>query len=203
MQVDTIDLGGGWNAEIHADEDGSYCNPRDNDCNVSTLALPGHTRYELGDDDARERYAHCESLEELAAALRDDGYTTLVPVYLLDHSGLALRCGPFHEDAGGWDSGIVGFGAMRDVDTRELAPGYTAEEAIVAEVNEYGKWLAGEVYGYIVRDPQGESPDSCWGFIGWEYVEQEARAQGAWHKNAREAEHRAEWVAAGNLDCTD
>ncbi|CAB5237911.1 hypothetical protein UFOVP142_2 [uncultured Caudovirales phage] len=41
-----------------------------------------------------------------------------------------------------------------------------AVAALKAEVEEYGQWASGNVYGYIVKDEEGEEVDSCWGFYG-------------------------------------
>ena len=45
------------------------------------------------------------------------------------------------------------------------------------EVEEYGLFLQGEVYGYRIFDPAGEEIDSCWGFYGLEYITQEVRRE--------------------------
>lgn len=75
-------------------------------------------------------------------------------------------------------------------------PAGMAAENIKNEVNEYNAWARGECYGYVVQklttwakvdpEPEGDSDretrdewedtdESCWGFIGYEYAEQEAR----------------------------
>lgn len=48
-------------------------------------------------------------------------------------------------------------------------------EGMEAEIDEYSKWANGECYGYGITDRNGEHVDSCWGFIGNIYAEQEAR----------------------------
>ena len=50
-----------------------------------------------------------------------------------------------------------------------------ATNLLKAEVSELGSWCSGNVYGYIVEDEAGEVVDSCWGFYGLDYCEQEAR----------------------------
>lgn len=60
---------------------------------------------------------------------------------------------------------------------------------IEADVNEYNEWASGECYGYVVQERvtyfnpiHGErrmwedTDESCWGFIGYEFAESEARA---------------------------
>lgn len=51
------------------------------------------------------------------------------------------------------------------------------DKAIEAEIDEYNKWLAGEVYFYRIyatRDSEDEL-DSCYGFIGLEWATEAAR----------------------------
>ena len=41
----------------------------------------------------------------------------------------------------------------------------TALKALAVELEEYGQYLRGEVYGYII-EPDSDDEDSCWGFYG-------------------------------------
>ena len=77
--------------------------------------------------------------------------------------------------------------------------GNTPAEAIAAEIQEYQAWGEGDVYGLIVEraihwkradDPDSddsmttwEEVASCWGLIGREYAEEEARQQLDTYKN--------------------
>lgn len=48
-----------------------------------------------------------------------------------------------------------------------------------ASIKLYGYWAWGDVYGYVVRTPDGERDDSCWGYYGKsddEYMLSEARS---------------------------
>jgi hypothetical protein len=50
-----------------------------------------------------------------------------------------------------------------------------ARKHMEAEVKEYSKWMAGEVYGYVIKDINGKETDSRRGFIGdIKYVRKEA-----------------------------
>jgi len=49
-----------------------------------------------------------------------------------------------------------------------------AENVLLAEVEEYNKYLQGDVWGYVV-DPDGEN-ESCWGMYGYDYCMAEAKA---------------------------
>lgn len=50
-----------------------------------------------------------------------------------------------------------------------------ARECMIAELDEYSAWRNGEVYGYVIKDDEGNELDSCWGFYGWEYCEEAAK----------------------------
>lgn len=172
---------------IIQDEDGSYANPREH-TNVGTF-VHWHRRYELGDeqmsgqlDEAMSRgYQKGGMAGGLAMLTR---YLTLMvgakvvlPVSLLDHSGLTVWVGggPHWSDTAGWDSGTVG--VIYDTpESREETgvPDDKIEEQLRVEIAEYDKWLRGEVYGYIVGDENLDVTDSCWGFIGLDVVQEAA-----------------------------
>ena len=68
--------------------------------------------------------------------------------------------------------------AVVDVDTLKkeyIAFGYTmrkakywARKCAEGEISEWKAWAEGEVYGYVVKDEDGNHVDSCWGFYGEE-----------------------------------
>lgn len=78
---------------------------------------------------------------------------------------------------------------------------YPARDVIELEVQEHNRWADGEVYGYTVqqlvtwstdadledRDAWEDTEDSCWGFIGYEYAEEQAREALAGHKVSTDA----------------
>ena len=91
------------------------------------------------------------------------------PIYLLDHSSLHVSLGSFGDP---WDSGV---GAVAVI-TRKTAEEYwpklkgddkalkeRAYKALEAEVEEFEKYLNGDVYGFVIETQDGEG-DSCWGF---------------------------------------
>jgi hypothetical protein len=177
----------GYTVKIMQDPDPSHADPRDAD-NLGLMVAEGHRRYTLGDrpfsSSIPEWDAAVAIIEEFApdgAAIMERltarfGATVVLPLYLLDHSGLAMRTGPFREDPGSWDSGIVGF-IFDTARTREQCgtPDERIEEVLRSEVQTYDAFLQGEVYGYVVEAPDGEEVESCWGYVGeLDYVRQEA-----------------------------
>lgn len=140
--------------------------PREYD-NVGTMAC-WHRRYMLGDVQPDERP------DEYISELPKD--SLILPLYLIDHSGLSMSTSAFSCP---WDSGQVGiihvsperimreFGAGDDA--RELAT-----RCLQSEVAVYDEFIQGNVYGFVIEDGDEcdhgemhwEQTDSCWGFIG-------------------------------------
>jgi len=141
-----------------------------------------HGRYELGDVQAS-----ADTWEELLEEARDDGaLEPILPLYLIDHSGLAMRTGPFHEDPGGWDSGRVGvIYATRETllagghDPENLPSSEQLAEWLTAEVAEYSAYLEGDVFCWTV-ERGGEIIESCCGYYDYcaneDYVKRECEA---------------------------
>ncbi|WP_428929540.1 hypothetical protein [Marinibacterium sp. SX1] len=148
-------------------------------CNLGTL-ICWHRRYRLGD---------CHQFDSPKAFLRDladvsdqsnlslvqlldraERNAILLPVFLYDHSGLAMNTIGFHCP---WDSGQVGivyatleavreeFGVKRV--TKALRE--KAEDILRGEIVSYDAYLGGRVYGYVIEQ-DGEEIDACWGFVG-------------------------------------
>lgn len=174
------------------DMDPEHADPRDMD-NLGIMLAP-HRRYNLGD--------HEHPLVEEIVRYLDDGTrwsviarwlrifhgtTTIIPLGLIDHSGLSMYAGGGAHwcDPGGWDSGTVGF-IFDTAETRErtgVAP-ENVEKGLLSEVSVYDSYLRGEVYGVIHLTPTGEvvetdvdgstvlgltyEEDSCWGFLGYD-----------------------------------
>ena len=94
----------------------------------------------------------------------------VLPVYLLDHSGLSVSTTDFNDP---WDSGQTGiifasFDKIREeygVETVTPEIRQKAEDLLRGEVEQYDAYLNGECYGYELYK-NGEVVDSCWGFTG-------------------------------------
>ncbi|TNE94802.1 MAG: hypothetical protein EP337_00050 [Rhodobacteraceae bacterium] len=139
-----------------------------------------HRRYRLGDShpfDSPEAF-----LRDLAGVSdqsdlsmdqlreRAERKAVLLPVFLYDHSGLAMNTIGFHCP---WDSGQVGyvyvtleavrqeFGAKRV--TKALRS--KAEDILCGEIVTYDAYLGDRAYGYVI-ERDGEEVDACWGFVG-------------------------------------
>lgn len=177
----------GYTVNVFADEDASTADPRDAD-NFCTLVFFGESR-RLGDDHG---YDHTEypGWDELTAAVEANTPGGIVkPVYRFEHSGIALSTSDWKFracDPQGWDWSQIGFAIVtaEDVRANYLRKRITkklreqAEALVDAEVEEYSKFLNGEVYYFEVVDPEGnevEIEDGVnFGFVGMDTVKQEA-----------------------------
>lgn len=98
------------------------------------------------------------------------GKYIMMPLFLMDHSSLAMQTESFHDP---WDSGQVGWIYVSKVDALKEFGGekmtgavrQKAEEVLKSEVAVYDSYLRGECYGFELYK-NGELSDSCWGFMG-------------------------------------
>lgn len=147
--------------------------------NLGTL-ICWHRRYRLGDShqfdnpevflrDLAEVSDHSDlSMEQLRD--RAERKAILLPVFLYDHSGLAMNTIGFHCP---WDSGQVGYVYVTLDAVREefglkrvtKAMREKAAEILCGEIVSYDAYLAGRVYGYVI-ERNDEEVDACWGFFG-------------------------------------
>lgn len=155
-------------------------NPRESFDNAGKMVC-WHRRYNLGDKHSFDSPA---DFDQWWKENGDGG--VLLPLRLFDHSGLSMSIGyGAHEfDPGGWDSGQVGWiYATRETILKEWGKGNRitakarkqAEDYLRGEVETFDQYLTGDVWGFIVEDDDGNHLDSCWGFYGSDYCEQEAK----------------------------
>lgn len=172
----------GLTVAIYHDEDCE--SPREND-NLGTIAT-WHRRYNLGDVqptiDPREYQAGLPK------------GSIVLPVYMYEHGGIALSTGRTGQFGDPWDSGQLGIIhiAPDKVRSEFQCKRITAKvrdqviDGLMAEVEEYSRYVSGECYGYVISSPDDDCIDSCWGFIGYEYVQQEARSAAEYEAKSRE-----------------
>jgi hypothetical protein len=147
-----------------------------------------HSRYNLGD---KHNY---QSLDHLFEEVNKETHI-IKPLYLYDHSVLAMQTEKFSENSGwhhaAWDSGLVGF-YIADKETIRKNFNWTyltkdriaqIESIIDTEVEVYSNYLQGEVYCFEVLDKNGEFLDGCSGFYGYDEALQEAKNQISWEVN--------------------
>lgn len=148
--------------------------------NLGTL-IAFHNRYDLGDNSSYNKNDF-NSWDDLEKSLLKEFDGVLLPVYMYEHSGVSLQCAPF---GCSWDSGQVGFiGISRVRIFNEY--GYKTltkkrreqiEEYLKNEIEDYSKYLNGDVYYFEVLDSNGDILDSCGGFYDTESVLDSAKGE--------------------------
>lgn len=69
---------------------------------------------------------------------------------------------------------------------------YWARHCAKGEIETWLAYCNGEVYGYIIRDRDGNNLDSCWGFYGQDDCEQEAESSAEYHDKEIKAQLETE-----------
>ena len=136
-----------------------------------------HSRYDLGD---KHSFRDNEDIQEY---IKENKITSILPLFLYDHSGITISTGSFYSP---WDSGQVGYIWITDEKIRnEYGVKRISKklrlkilEYLESEVNTYDQYLTGDVYGFEVTEftrvnPKGDleenETDSCWGFYGSDF----------------------------------
>jgi hypothetical protein len=168
--------------------------PRKEFDNLGTI-VAWHNRYDLGDrqpDGCPDEFlanlvaeatgeAPDEDLQGQALLEEARKHAIILPLFLYDHSGLALATTPFHCP---WDSGQVGWiyltyarleDEYKEINVQNIA---CATEVLEGEVRVYNHYLGGAVFGFSLQQPQeceacghrtAEVLDSCGGFFGFDH----------------------------------
>lgn len=157
-----------YTIKIYNEEDPS--SPREDD-NLGTMSCK-HGRYNLGDIQIKE-----DPTEYLTKITKYG--TTVLPLYLYDHSGITISTTPF---ACPWDSDQVGWIHVDAKKVREwfgvkrITPKLKQRvvEILNSEVKEYDAYLRGEIYSYKV-EKNGEHIASCGNFYDVDTCLEEAK----------------------------
>ena len=147
------------------------------DCNVGRFAVKGSCRYV--DDEANLDLEFCSREDDEKSLGGNKNIVAWLPVYVYDHSGVAMNTTGFHCPR---DSGQIGYIVAFREDVRDIQPAWkhitkkrreTILKWLRGEVETYSAYLNGEVYGFQIveladpDDPEsGEIADSCWGYYG-------------------------------------
>jgi hypothetical protein len=167
----------GFKIEIHRDDTGGDVSESLGGGNL--LLFAWHRRYRFGE---RPPEWATEAMDEgrlHEAILAEYPEATILPVYMYEHSGIALSTGSFSCP---WDSGQLGviftteaMTSRWDEPTKAWVPAITpedkrlgAERLLKAIVGEMDDRVQGNVWGFVVRTPEGDLLDdgSCWGYVG-------------------------------------
>lgn len=176
IPIKTIPLSDGSKLDIWRDDPAEH-NPRQ----WSTLGtmVCFHQKYCLGDAQDYHGYDRRNFNTWLALEARivkDHDPLVILPLYMMDHSGLSVsttdetfkKC-----DQDGWDWGQIGFIFVSKEKAKDLyfkkktSKKLVAmvQQVLVSEVDTYDLYLRGEIYGFTLTDPNGEE-DGVGGFFG-------------------------------------
>ena len=167
-------------------DDHCECDPRGWD-NLGTMAC-FHRRYTLGDDvtNIKKQGQYYFPDHHEFRKFAEETKPIMLPLYLYDHSGLAMSTGSFSCP---WDSGQVGWifcpleKACGEYSVKKVTP--TIRRKVLAvlrsEVEVYTAHLEGNCWGVTICNEDGDALDACWGYHGykcidWDYALSEARA---------------------------
>lgn len=169
---------------IRIEHDHDCSSPREND-NLGTIAT-WHRRYQMGDEQPKV------DPEEYTRSLPKG--SIVLPVYMYEHSGIALSTGRGYPFDDPWDAGQLGIihispeKIRKEYSTKRITKAIRAKvvDCLQGEIEEYSKFVNGECYGYVIEDLDGAKIDSCWGFIGFDWVQQAAKEAADSHAENRE-----------------
>lgn len=164
------------NHTINIQHDHDPQHPRTDFDNLGTMVC-FHRDYALGDAKHGYNSNDYDSFDELEAVIqKNEDIAIILPLYLYDHSGLTIRTTPF---SCGWDSGQIGFifiskeKIRKEFSAKRISKKLSAKIAtyLTGEVETYDNFLTGSVYGYEVKDAEGEEIEhgACWGFFGYDH----------------------------------
>lgn len=151
---------------INLDKD-SPVDPRADFENLGEI-VSWHKRYSLGDINLNMYdYSSLQDCISKNSSKND----IIIPLYIYDHSGITISIKPFSCP---WDSGQFGFIKVSKDKIRKEFNCKRVTQKILEKVNNiisseidiYDKYLRGENYYFEITDCEGESEDSCCGFIG-------------------------------------
>ena len=161
-----------YNVTVRYDQ--TPINPREWD--NTGIMVCSHRRYNLGDEQI-----NADDYKDWSDVLNSLDYYVALPLYLYDHSGLTISTTRFNCR---WDSGQIGYiyttkEHLKKMGHKTIPPKDKVKQWLKGEVEEYDKYLRGDVYTFIVEKitycslcdhPHKEVIDSCSGFYDLEHL---------------------------------
>ena len=167
----------GNTCSVYYDEGGWDESPRTWD-NLGRIIVPEGCKYvknELTPEDEEGNDLLKWKTKDEEEQTLNELYEYVFPLYVLDHSAVAFSTGFINSPWGHWDCGQIGWIVVtrEDAEKENVTTWERAHEIIKAELDILTKWANGEVYGYILTDPDGNELDSCWGYYSIEDIKSE------------------------------
>lgn len=187
LDITPTELEGKVSVQLHQDVDAE--NPRTSFDHVGTLFIDDRNGDGLSDKDAdlpaRSRNRYADDIAVSARWIELHGGVAIL-IRFADYGSSGAR---IHESDADDANGLIWMDAAKIVDewTNHGSPDPKAAAlaCLNSEIAELNDYLEGNVYGFVIETPDGETLDSCWGFYGETYATDEAR---------RTAEHYAHQI---------
>ena len=186
----------GYTIEIHVDEDPGIDPINDWDCRLGTMAF-FHRDYMLGDK-TDYNIGNYNGWDEMIADVKErEGDIIYLMVRMYDHSGISISTSNSYPYNDRWDSGTLGFiyvpltKVRKEYSVKRVTKAIREKviDILENEVEYYNSYMTGYVFGYIIKDEDGEDIHSCWGFIGRneiDYMISECKSTIDWEIKERE-----------------
>jgi hypothetical protein len=148
-------------------------------CNLATMVFAGKHKG-LGDDhqvDFSEGFNSRQDIitrgEELVRKQMKD-VAVCIPVHMYDHGNVSISTNSGYPYDCRWDSGTVGFVVVTKSAIRENFGAKRVTQKLIdratqiaeGEVETLSNYIRGDVYGFDIKDIEGNQIDSCYGFYG-------------------------------------
>lgn len=136
-------------------DDYPVIDPRKDYDNLGTLYIPRPPRgCSFSDEGANAKDAHDAPVK--------------IPVYILDHSGMAVSPIPFGDVWDSWKAGVYYVTAEKIREEYGNAPDAAKKALQVAraELQTFADYIAGDIYGFTITDASGCERESVSGYFG-------------------------------------
>jgi hypothetical protein len=143
-------------------------NPRSWD-NLGKLFFVTRSGIEINELGIDMDIGNFQSIDEISNWLVENhGVCVVKDVFKYSHSGVAYNTTGFQCRFDSFQIGLI-VCTTTDAEKENFDPCGDMgkiEKILVGEVETYSQWASGEVYGFVIEDPDGEHLDSCYGFLG-------------------------------------
>lgn len=177
------------NYKIEIIQDDYAANPRTEWDNLAKMVC-FHRRYKLGDKHYYDA-ANYDSWDEMRnAIIKEENPSVILPLYLIDHSGISISTKPFGCP---WDSGQIGFiyisaeTIRKEFNVKRVTQRLRNKlhDHVNAEVEVYDAYLRGDTWGYrIVKED--EVIEQVFGYYGRKHAEEEAESSLMYYNKVKE-----------------
>lgn len=153
--------------------------PREFEC-LGTMVC-SHKRYDLGDKNHQVPVNQLNSWKEVEDYIKlKMKAVVIVPMFMLDHSGLTIASTDFNDP---WDSGRIGFNYVTKDQIRKYFGKKRisqkmiddAKEILENEIKVYSQYVSGNAYMYTIVDESNDEVDSCSGYYDVEVMISDAK----------------------------